>query len=407
MADELESIEADAGDGSFEALLKRAAHVSGPAVASLGPQLQSGRHAARRPAADRAPHRRGRDGRRVRGARRATARQRRAQDADRLDAGNVYRLKNEFRSLADVSHANLCALARAVRRRRALVLHDGAGRGRALRSTGCGPQRQARRSAAARGAAAVVCRHRGDSRGGQAAPGPQAEQRARDAGGPRGRARLRARGRSRARRRRADVLDAERERHAGVHGARASGGRAGDRGERLLCARRDVVRGADRAGCRSRGGLHEMLVDKQTRDAAQRECERDVAACAQIWLRCATRCSRAIPARGRIARRCVRSFGAPRASGVVRSPPHAAACPSASCCSAASASSRSCATRTRRRVAGKPVVMFVSGESGMGKSALVAALSRRAARARASGRARGALLRARERAVQGLRQRGR
>ena len=48
----------------------------------------------------------------------------------------VYRFKNEFRALADVHPSEPGAAARAVRRGRQLVLHDGAGRRRALRSLG-------------------------------------------------------------------------------------------------------------------------------------------------------------------------------------------------------------------------------------------------------------------------------
>ena len=96
----------------------------------------------------------------------------------RMDAASIYRLKNEFRALADVIAPEPGAAARAVRRRRAVVLHDGAGRRRAASTAWVRPRRRARRSGAcarrcrSSSTACARCTRR------QAAPRPQADQRA-------------------------------------------------------------------------------------------------------------------------------------------------------------------------------------------------------------------------------------
>ena len=268
----------------------------------------------------------------------------------RVDAGGVYRLKNEFRALADVTHQNLVRLHELFAEDEQLVLHDGAGRRASASITGCAPEGVAatRRGCArrcrscARGVAAI---HAAGKLHRDLKPSNVLVTARR----PRRGARLRAGGRARARRRRPDRShDDARERHARVHGARAGRGRSPRRaGERLVRARRDAVRGAHRHGCRSTGRSGDVLAAKQhasprrARAASSPDAPRDLDAL----------CARAARARSRAARPTPAALAARSARANRRAEPRALArtsAPERRCWSAARPSSARCAGVRRR-----------------------------------------------------------
>ena len=196
-------------------------------------------------------------------------------------------------------------------------------------------------------------------------------------------------------------------RHGDLHGARAGAVEAGDRGGRLVLRRRRALRGADR-----RGAVRRLAARR-----AHAQAVGAAAAAAPARARRAARARGAVPAAsspsirpsGRDAGRGARRRSAPGgdacsggARGAGTSPPMAPAPPFVGR-AAELATLEDAFTATRD---GGSVAVVVRGESGVGKSSLVRRFAERRRGARRGG-ARGPLLRARERALQGARRRHR